>query len=69
MSKNEFQEKYFIQEGNDLLSPTDAFRLHSEQIMKDLSTDQDIKDSIIRLNKEAEKCFRLLESAIYESLD
>ena len=69
MTKAEFKEKYFIQEGNDLLSPTDAFRVHSEQIIKDFSTNQDMKDLIISLNEEAEKCFRLLENAIFESLD
>ncbi len=69
MSKDEFKEKYFVQEGSDLLSPTDAFFVHSEQIIKDFSTDQDIKNFIIRMNKETQKCFRLLENAIYESLN
>lgn len=69
MTKAEFKEKYFIQEGSDLLSPTAAFRVHSEQIIKNFSSDQDLKELIINLNEEAEKCFRLLENAIFENLD
>lgn len=69
MTKAEFKEKYFIQEDGDFLSPADVFRVHSERIIKDFSTRQDTKDLVIRLNEEAEKCFRLLENAILESLD
>lgn len=69
MTKSEFKERYFIQEDGDLLSPTDVFRVHSDQIMNSFSTDQDIKALITNLNKEAEKCFRLLENAIFENLD
>lgn len=69
MTKSEFKEKYFIQEDGDLLSPTSAFCVHSEQILRNVSTDQDMKEILVRLNEEAEKCFRLLENAIFENLN